>query len=121
MTRHGHINGQKGRRGNQHKPTPAPGTEAMDAARADAVTYLERTGNSDLLPILGLVADPVAERARRAKALVDMGSKPWSQRAAGPDWLSRGSMPLVIFTPRVSRMWTQVPVQPEDLALVQLA
>jgi len=30
-------------------------------------------------------------------------------------------MPLVIFTPRVSRMWTQVPVQPEDLALVQLA
>ena len=84
MTRHGHINGQKGRRGNQHKPTPAPGTEAMDAARADAVTYLERTGNSDLLPILGLVADPVAERARRAKALVDMGSKPWSQRAAGP-------------------------------------
>lgn len=43
--------------------------------QARALRYLERTGNADVAEALGLVADPVADLARRAKALSDMGGR----------------------------------------------
>jgi hypothetical protein len=65
------------------------GGDPGDEARVKATWYLVRTGNADLLQMLGLVADPVAEQARKAKALVETGQRPWSKRAATP-----GSCPL---------------------------
>lgn len=35
--------------------------EARETARRDATSYLERTGNADLLEILGLAGDPLPD------------------------------------------------------------
>lgn len=43
--------------------------------RADAASYLTRTGNADLLPILGLTGDPEAAQAQQAKARALLGGR----------------------------------------------
>jgi hypothetical protein len=43
-------------------------THLAPETRADAIRYLTRTGNTDVLEALGLVADPVAAERSRAKA-----------------------------------------------------
>jgi hypothetical protein len=49
-------------------------THLPPETRADAIRYLSRTGNADVLEALGLVADPVAEERSRAKALAEMNA-----------------------------------------------
>ena len=43
-------------------------THLAPATRADAIRYLTRTGNADVLEALGLVVDPVAAERSAAKA-----------------------------------------------------
>lgn len=43
-------------------------THLAPATRADAIRYLERTGNADVLEALGLVVDPIAVERTAAKA-----------------------------------------------------
>jgi hypothetical protein len=80
MTRQGRITGGGGRkttsaaaqsslRVGRSTPDGAPvAADDMDAARINARRYLERTGNADVLPALGLAPDPAAEERNRAKA-----------------------------------------------------
>lgn len=59
-------------------------TAPSEAVRAAAVAYLERSGTADVAQALGLADDPVADLARRAKAVGDMRGKPQTQaRPAG--------------------------------------
>ena len=55
-----------------------------DETRLAAARYLTRTGNADVLEALGLVADPIAARQARAKAMADM-SHGYTGARARPD------------------------------------
>ncbi len=48
-------------------PTQLDRTYLPEATRADAISYLTRTGNADLLEALGLAADPIAAERSAAK------------------------------------------------------
>lgn len=76
--------------GTGHDRSTAPGVQARD----DATAYLTRTGNADLLPVLGLIDDPVATRRRIEKAHAEVGIKPRSPKPEPPPPVARGGCPL---------------------------
>lgn len=61
--------------------TEMPVCRTDENVKADAIAYLTRTGNADILPILGLVADPVAVERALAKAKAGLNSKTVPPRA----------------------------------------
>jgi hypothetical protein len=57
-------------------------THLPEETRADAISYLTRSGNADVLEALGLVADPIAAERSRAKALAGLNAKAPASRPA---------------------------------------